>query len=211
MVDICPKCGNYGWDKTVDGGKIACPKCGHSWSFLKLPLFIVTGASGVGKTATVRALQRTSRDFVCLDMDFFYNLMPHETEGDYMAQTEQAQALSRDIMQCGRPVVWARAGNIHMLDKTYGARFFGGIHVLALTCPEEELRGRMTESRGISDEDWIQSSVDYNRYFMEHDRIDSLGYDRLDTGPLTVEEAAREVHAWLRRKMESCPGCGDIL
>lgn len=211
MVDICPLCGNYDWDKTVDGSIITCPQCGHGWAFLKLPLFVVTGASGVGKTTTVQALQRVSRDFVCLDADFFYNLMPHETEADYMAQTEQAQSLSRDVMQCGRPVVWAQAGNIHMLDKTYGTRFFSGIFVLALTCPEEELRWRMTAGRGISDEGWIQSSADYNRYFMEHDNIGGVAYERLDMGGIRAEEAARAVHAWLRGKMESCAGQGDIL
>lgn len=211
MVGICPQCGNYDWDKTVDGNKITCPKCGHSWQFLKLPLFVVTGASGVGKTTTLQALQGLSRDFVCLDADFFYNLMPHETEEDYLAQTEQTQALSRDIMQCGRPVVWSRAGNIHMLNKTYGLRFFTGVFVLALVCPEEKLRQRMTAGRGIEDAGWIQSSIDYNRYFIEHNQIDSVSYDRLDTGPLTTAEAARAVHAWLRGKMESCPGQGDIL
>ena len=209
MVDICPQCGNYDWDKTVDVNKITCPKCGHSWQFLKLPLFVVTGASGVGKTTTLQALQGLTQDFVCLDADFFYNLMPHETEEDYLAQTEQTQALSRDIMQCGRPVVWSRAGNIHMLNKTYGLRFFTGVFVLALVCPEEKLRQRMTAGRGLEDAGW--SSVDYNRYFMEHDQIDSVSYDRLDTGPLTTAEAARAVHAWLRGKMESCPGQGDIL
>lgn len=203
MVDICPQCGSYDWDKTVDGNKITCPKCGHSWDVLKLPLFVVTGASGVGKTTTVQALQGLTRDFVCLDADFFYNLMPHETEADYLAQTEQAQALSRDIMQCGRPVVWAQAGNIHMLDKTYGARFFGGIYVLALVCGEEELRSRMTEGRKISDKGWIESSVDYNRYFMEHDQIGSVAYERLNVGGMSVDRAARSVENWLKKKANS--------
>ncbi len=201
MVDICSQCGNYEWDKLVEGNRIACPKCGHSWEFLKLPLFVLTGTSGVGKTTTLRALQRVSRDFVCLDTDFFYNIMPHETEADYMAQTEQAQALSRDVMQCGRPVVWARAGNIHMLDKTYGARFFSGIFVLALVCGETGLRRRMAEGRGIGDPDWIQSSVDYNRYFMEHDRIGGVAYERMDITSLTADEAACAAEAWLKGKM----------
>lgn len=202
MVDICPRCGNYDWDKAVEGNKITCPKCGHGWDFLKLPLFIVTGASGVGKTTTVQALQAVARDFVCLDADFFYNLMPHETEGDYMAQTEQAQALSRDIMQCGKPTVWARAGNIDMLAKTYGARFFSAIYVLALVCPAEELRRRMAQGRGISDPGWLESSADYNRYFMEHDNIGGVRYDLLDVGGMAVGEAARRVERWLKSKLE---------
>lgn len=202
MVEICPKCGDYGWNKTVEGSRIACPKCGHSWEFLKLPLFIVTGASGVGKSMTVQALQHISREAVCLESDMFYNLMPHETPEDYMAQTEAMMAFARDVMQCGKPAVWSRAGNIHMLDKAYGTRFFSRICVLALVCSEEELRRRMTQGRSISDPGWLQSSVDYNRYFLEHDAIDSVKYERLDTDGMSVEDAAFRVRDWVRGKLE---------
>lgn len=199
MIDICPSCGNHDYDKTVAGNTITCPKCGHSWDFLKLPLFIVTGASGVGKSTTVQALQKLSRDFVCLDSDLFYNIMPHKTPEDYMAQTEAMMAFARDVMQCGRPTVWARAGNIDMLSKAYGARFFGGIYVLALTASEEELRRRMTEGRGIADPGWIQSSIDYNRYFMEHDSIGDVQYDAISG--MTAKEAARALERWAVSKL----------
>lgn len=201
MVDICPRCGNYDWDKTVDGDKITCPKCGHSWDFLKLPLFIVTGASGVGKTTTVQALQGETRDFVCMDSDLFYNLMPHGTREDYLTQIEQLMVVSRDVMQCGKPGVWAMAGNIDLLAEAYGTQFFSKISVLALVCPELELRRRMTEGRGIQDPDWLQSSVDYNRYFWEHDRIGSVAFDRLDIGKLSVSEAACRVEGWLKGRL----------
>lgn len=202
MIDICPKCGNTAWGKKVKGNIISCPECGAQWDFLKLPLFVVTGASGVGKTTTVQALQGMTRDFVCMDMDFFHNIMPHETEDDYMAQTEQMAMFSRNIMQCGKPVVWARAGNIGMLDQGYGPRFFSGIHVLALTCPESELRRRMAEGRGIADESWIQSSVDYNRYFLEHEYVRGVKFERLDVGGVPVREAAKAVERWIRGKLD---------
>lgn len=201
MIDICPNCGNYDYDKTVADNAITCPKCGHSWDFLKLPLFIVTGASGVGKSTTVQALQKLSRDFVCLESDMIYNLMPHETPEDYMAQTEAMMAFARDVMQCGRPTVWTRAGNIDMLSKAYGTRFFSGIYVLALTASDEELRRRMTEGRGIADPGWIQSSIDYNRYFMEHDSIGDVQYDALDISGLTADQAAGELERWALSKL----------
>lgn len=201
MVDTCPSCGNYDHDKTVADNTIACPKCGHTWNFLKLPLFVVTGASGVGKSTTVQALQGRSRDFVCLDSDLFYNIMPHETPEDYMAQTEAMTVFARDVMQCGRPTVWARAGNIDMLDKAYGTRFFSGVKVLALVCSESELRRRMTEGRGIADPGWVQSSIDYNRYFMEHDSIGDVQYDALDISGLTADRAARELERWALSKL----------
>lgn len=52
MIGTCARCGNYEWDKEVDGNVIRCPKCGNTWEFIKLPLFVLTGCSGVGKTTT---------------------------------------------------------------------------------------------------------------------------------------------------------------
>ncbi len=201
MVEICPNCGNYDPDKTVTDNKITCPKCSHTWDYKKLPLFIVTGASGVGKSTTVHTLQQMSREFVCLESDMLYSIMPHETPGDYMAQTEAMMAFSRDVMQCGKPAVWSRAGNIQMLPNAYGMRFFSGIFVLALTAGEAELRRRMTEGRGIADSEWIQRSVDYDRYFSEHDNIEGVYYDTLDVSKLTVQEAARELERWALGKL----------
>lgn len=202
MVDLCPQCGCTAWGKKVSGNVITCPACGAQWEFLKLPLFVVTGASGVGKTAAVQALQAMTTDYVCMDADFFYNIMPHETEDDYRSQNEQMALFTRNIMQCGKPVVWARAGNIGLLDQGYGPRFFSGIHVLALTCPEEELRRRMTEGRGIADPDWLRSSLDYNRYFQEHEYVRGVRFQRLDAGGMSVQETARAVERWIKEKLE---------
>ena len=58
MVEICPNCGNYDYDKTVEKSAVTCPKCSHTWDFKKLPLFIVTGASGAGKSTTLQALHQ---------------------------------------------------------------------------------------------------------------------------------------------------------
>ncbi len=201
MVEICPKCGNYDLDKTVTANTMTCPKCSYTWDYKKLPLFIVTGASGAGKSTTLQALQRMTNELVCLESDIFYNAMPHETPEDYMAQTEVMMAFSRDVMQCGKPAIWSRAGNIQMLSKAYGTRFFSDICVLALTVGEAELRRRMTEGRGISDSGWIQSSIDYDRYFIEHDSIEGVPYDKLDVSRLTVDGAARELLSWALSKL----------
>lgn len=56
MIGICPACGNYEWDKLVSENVIRCPKCSHTWKFKKLPLFVLTGCSGVGKTTAGQEL-----------------------------------------------------------------------------------------------------------------------------------------------------------
>lgn len=76
MIAICPKCGSHSWNKEVEGDMIKCPDCGEKWSFMRKPLYILTGCSGVGKTTTGMALQKLTMDFVVLDADMFLILCP---------------------------------------------------------------------------------------------------------------------------------------
>ena len=69
MIEICSKCGNYEWDKEIIGDKLRCPKCGAEWIFKSMPLFILTGCSGVGKTTTAIEMMRKKVDFIVLDAD----------------------------------------------------------------------------------------------------------------------------------------------
>ncbi len=197
MIGICQTCGNHGWDKEVTEGKITCPKCGESWSFQRLPLFILTGCSGIGKTTTGQALQKMCDEVVVLDADMFFNLMPHETEEDYYAQVEQVGSLSKNIAQAKRPVLWTMAGNLDKVNHTYNRRFFSEVYTLALVASEEEVRRRMHEGRGITDSNWIQGSVDYNNYFMTHKAVGDMPYETLSTEGKSVEEVAEQVKNWV--------------
>lgn len=57
MLGICSVCGNQEWDKEVEENVIKCPKCGNEWKFEKLPIYFLTGCSGIGKTTTAHELQ----------------------------------------------------------------------------------------------------------------------------------------------------------
>ncbi len=199
MIAICPRCKNHEWDKTVEDNQILCPKCGMRWNFTKKPFYIITGCSGVGKTSTGIALQKITQDYVVLDADMFHNIMPHETEEDSIDIIEQMQSLSKNISQCGKPVVWTKAGDIDKLLKTYSVRFFSRVKVLALTCTENELRRRMTEGRGITDADWLTGSVNYNHYFRTHTELGDVAFDTLDISDMTPEDAAVKVLDWLQK------------
>ncbi len=201
MIGICSNCGNYDWDKEVrkeDKTVVRCPKCGHTWKSKALPLFILTGCSGVGKTTTALELQQRDTNFIILDADYF-TFMPSETSEDWAAHVEQMESLSSDLMQCGLPVMWAMAGNLDRLKHTYHKRFFRDIHCLALVCDEQELRRRMQEGRQITDENWIQSSVDYNQYFMEHDHIGDTVFETFDITGKSKKEVADYVIHWMRK------------
>ena len=200
MIGQCINCGSYKWNKIVDKELITCPNCGYSWTFQKKPLFILTGCSGVGKTTTAHELMRNTSDMIVMDADFFYNLMPHETQEDYYQQIEKMEELSKNITQAGKPVIWTMAGNLDKLNGVYNRRFFSEIYCLALVCGEETLRQRMMVGRGITDEGWIQSSVDYNEYFKTHNQIGDMPFETCNVEGKELAQVVEEVKAWIERK-----------
>ncbi len=52
MFNVCPRCGEYAVEKSIDpsGSYAICPFCRYAHPFLQQALFIITGASGSGKT-----------------------------------------------------------------------------------------------------------------------------------------------------------------
>ena len=201
MIGICPHCGSHAWDKEVAGNQVRCPSCGETWQFEKMPLFFLTGCSGMGKTTTGIEIMKQQKDFIVLDADMFYNIMPHETQEDYLDQIAQVESLSKNIMQSGRTVLWTMAGNLDKLNRVYNRRFIGEIYCLALVCDETELRRRMTEGRKITDESWVQSSVDYNHYFQTHTCLADMPFEVLDTTGKSVRQVAEYVIGWVQEKL----------
>ena len=199
MLEICSKCGNHEWDKEVDGNTIKCPKCGYKWKFEKLPIYFLTGCSGVGKTTTAIELQKLTDEYVILDVDWLRNVAWPQNDEEENNLIEQIFYLTKDISQSKKAVVLTMAGGLDRLSRAYGKRFFSEIKVLALTAESETIRKRMTEGRGIDDAGWIQSSVDYNNYFRTHDILDDTKYDTLDCTNGTPAEIARKVLEWLRK------------
>lgn len=203
MIEMCPNCGNYEWNKHLSKDKkiITCQHCGHQWNFKAMPLFILTGCSGVGKTTTAQELLQRNTKFIPMDADFFYNIMPHDTDEDYKNWVEQIMSLSKDIMQSGKPLLWTMAGALEHFETTYSRRFFTEIHYLALVLKSEDLEKRMREGRHISDSNWIKSSIDYNRWFIENGQLADKKIDTYDITEKTVIEVADYVMEWVNSKL----------
>ena len=92
MFNVCPGCGEYRADKVIDhaGSYAVCPCCGYQHKFLQLPLFILTGASGVGKTTTCLALAAKTTEVVVMESDILWR-----------AEFNQPIPTTASIVRCG--------------------------------------------------------------------------------------------------------------
>ncbi len=199
MISICPHCGSNRWNKSATAAHITCPECGHSWPYRRGPLLLLTGCSGVGKTTTAIRLFGMTKDFAVLDADMFY--IPDDSQ--LSSLLEKVCNLSAAFNQQGTAILWTMAGGLDCIKDTYHRRFFSEVKCLALTCKPDELRRRMTEGRGITDEGWLNGSRDYNEYFRTHDALADICFDRLDVTRLSPAEAAEQVLAWMNRQLHT--------
>lgn len=112
----------------------------------------------MGKTTTAIEMIRKKVNFVVLDADIFAGFINWNDEESCNSWVELIENISKDIMQSGKPVLWTMAGCLERLSKAYNSRYFSEIIVLALVTDENALRQRMQEGRGITDDNWINSS-----------------------------------------------------
>ena len=111
-MNICFRCGAFRADKIIDpdGPYAICPECNYKHPFLQLPLLIVSGASGTGKSTICRAMTGTVQLAVLLDSDILWREEFDRPQTSYRAYFEMWLRLCKNISQSGRPVVLFGAG-----------------------------------------------------------------------------------------------------
>ncbi len=207
MLNVCHRCGIYRADKIIDptGPYAVCPECGFQHPFKYLPLLVVSGASGTGKSTVCNYLTGRCQGVLPIDSDILWR---HEfdTPGDnYRSFFETWLRMCKNIHQSGIPVVLfgAGAGVPGNLENCIERRYFSEIHYLALVCSGEILRQRLLQRpswRGCSDPIFMEKHQDFNLWFIEYDHAKTQPpITILDTGSRSIDETAHQVAAWIHQ------------
>src|SRR3954447_19653719 len=99
MTIVCHACGAYMQPfVNIAGQLIRCPQCEHIEPMRILPLFIVTGASGAGKTAVVSELRRLLPDWDIFETDVLHG-------ADWQQQRNRWLRVAPSIAQSGRHTI----------------------------------------------------------------------------------------------------------
>lgn len=130
-------------------GHDSCPACGRTEEAAALsPLFIVTGASGAGKTAVLAPLARRLRGrCVTFDADLIHNAA-RELSGDgpinWPAFRAAWLAVAHGVAQSGLPTVLLGPFIPEHLAGLPARRWIADIHFLTLDCPDDLRRARIS-------------------------------------------------------------------
>ncbi|MBX2999464.1 MAG: AAA family ATPase [Caldilineaceae bacterium] len=205
MFNVCYNCGLYCADKIIDpvGPFAVCPECGHRHPFLALPLMIVSGASGAGKSTVCNYLTGRAHDAVLLDADILWRSEFSKPEDNYRDFFDTWLRMAKNIGQSGRPVVLfgAGIGVPHNLEGCVERRYFSAIHYLSLVCDDDVLTQRLKQRpnwRQSSGHPFIEEQLSFNRWFREYNQtVGQPPITLVDTGTLTLEESARTLVDWM--------------
>lgn len=207
MLNVCFKCGSYRADKIIDptGPYAICPECGHSHPFLYLPLMIISGASGTGKSSVCNHLVGHYQDAVVLDTDILWQDAFNTPQDNYRQYFETLLRVSKNISQSGKPVVLFGAG-IGVPENIEGCierRYFSSIRYLALVCSDEILFERLEQRpawRGTKNMAFIQEQQRFNQWFINYNKNKHQPPITLvDTSRSSLAETARAVEEWIRK------------
>jgi ABC-type cobalamin/Fe3+-siderophores transport system ATPase subunit len=202
MFNVCEGCGLWMPEPEVDrhGPDVVCGHCGFRRRFGMLPLHIITGPSGAGKTTLCGILAPTMEDVVCLESDLLWGALPASADDDYRGYWDHWLHLAAAIGQAGRPVVLFGTTIPERIESVPNRRFFSTVRYLALVCDDDELARRLRARpawRGC-DEPFIAGMLAYNRRLREQAAAGTLREDLMETTGLDTAEAARRVAAWIR-------------
>lgn len=202
MFDVCPRCGLHEEAKTIDpaGPDAICPHCGHHHRFARLSLYVLTGASGSGKSTVCVGMPRRTQAYVFLEVDIFWQPVFNTPENDYAPFRNYCLRAAKNIAQAGRPVVLGGSAIPAQYEPAPQRRYFSQVHYLALVCSPDELTRRLQARPGWREsghEGFIRSMIDFNQWFIDH-AADYPTMTLLDTSGLSLADTLDRVMGWLQ-------------
>ncbi len=159
----------------------------------KQKLFIVSGASGVGKSTTCDILFKNEKNYIVLEGDLLWNEIYNTPADDYSEYRTLWMNVAASVSQIGLPVVLCGCAIPKQYEPKNERKLFSDIHYIAIVCSEDSLVAKMKNGRNIHDEKWLKSSIDFNNWLSENAKKTSPEIFLVDNTDLTPEQTAEHI------------------
>lgn len=206
MFNVCTNCGlSHPTLEFKQSGFLVCPSCGHARAHRRLPLLLVGGPAGAGKSTAGALLLGELTEAVIIESDLLWRREFNTPEDGYRDYFSLWLNLASHISQSGRPVALFGAGFAvpHNAEPLPERRLFSVIHYLALTCDDEQLTARLRRRhtwRNTTPQ-LIEEHIEFNHWLKENAASSSPPVTLLDTTHDEPAETARQVAAWIRSRI----------
>jgi predicted kinase/ribosomal protein S27AE len=194
---FCMHCGP-GTTLDADPGthRLRCPRCGAESWLPALPLFVVTGASGTGKSTITGPLRDLLPGCLILETDVILHVaaLGWDTWRNTWLQLVHAAALG------GQVTVLTGTLTPGQLERLPARKLIGPIHFALLDCPDDLLAGRLRARQAGRASSTEAKIIEYQRFAAWlRERITPV----FDTSTASAQEIAGQVASWVRRMLRT--------
>jgi predicted kinase/ribosomal protein S27AE len=197
---FCMDCGP-GTVMDADPGahRLRCPRCGSESWLPALPVFVVTGASGTGKSTITGPLRGLLPGCLVVETDVILHVaaLGWDTWRNTWLQLAHAAALG------GQPTVLTGSLTPDQLERLPARKLIGPIHFALLDCPDDVLADRLRARPG-----WRLSSAEAT--IIQHQRFAAWLRANItpsfDTSTADAAEVADRVAAWVQALLPGTQG-----
>ena len=107
MISVCIQCGEYHEDKIINmaDSLAICPNCGFEHRIRMLPLYVITGASGTGKSTLCYHIMQRQIDFLALETDILWRNEFNQPDNDYYDYKNLWLRVAMNVQQADKPII----------------------------------------------------------------------------------------------------------
>lgn len=155
-----------------------------------VPLFIITGLSGAGKTATSKVLRRLSTSFYVFDMDI---LVEHN---DFQKACCQWMKIARyNSISDKATVLFGSVPTPYNLEACKDYQTFTTVYTVLLHCEQKDRYQRLRDRGDL----WLEENIwlTIKEAEMIHQNANVEEIPIINTSQHSVEEVAEELYYWI--------------
>lgn len=163
----------------------------------KVPLYIVTGVSGSGKTFVAKELRRIMPDYVVFDYDTVFNVLRNSPEKVDKHQVQKIWLrVARDIAESGRKTIICGLIKPQDIEICKEIRYFSHIHYLILHCDDQTREMRLSARENMTNKK-IQYIKKLAKWFVEIADKYKPPIPIIDTTKTEVSKVAEQIKEWI--------------
>ncbi|WDM23552.1 hypothetical protein [Paenibacillus polymyxa] len=159
---------------------------------MEMPLFIVSGCSGSGKSIMAEEVGKIMRDYAVFDMDIIVN------RNDYQTACNNWLRIALFLSISGHSTILfghiPDPYNIHICNYIH---FFDHIYYLHLHCDNADRTERLLARGGVWTLELIQHENRLADLLINRAQNSNPAIPVINTSKLTVSETAREIKRWV--------------
>lgn len=214
MFNTCFQCGEFRADKVIDpSGQVAiCPVCGYEHPIKRLPLFLLAGASGTGKSTIAHRLIHKLTGIVIIETD----ILGYAIRVNGTAEVANLWLrVCKNISQGGQPVLLEGGLFPDECEQSVERRYFSAVHYIVLVCNDEVIEERLAQRpawRQSSKPEFIAKHLRRNRRFKSWlSQKTACSVTSIDTTDFPIEEAVTYIERFVWEQLRSSPPSQQVL